>query len=146
MVYLWNPASGMPDFIKTLYLNVLDRHPENQAVVDHWTNKAYSVGLAPTIAGFFESNEYRAKNLSPEDTVGKLYAAILARAPEPDGKAYYVRRLNRQRMSMEDVVRDFLGSAEYRWRVRNGFAPHPGSYGTDPHSGWRFGWDGGSSL
>jgi hypothetical protein len=39
----------MPDFVKTLYQNILDRDLESQAVIDGWTNHAHSNGIAETM-------------------------------------------------------------------------------------------------
>jgi hypothetical protein len=120
----WNRSGGIPDFIRTLYNNILDRHPESEAVIDYYTRYTHSKGLASTIGAFFTSAEYRAKSMSTAATVEKLYISILGRDSEPGGRVYYIRKLNRG-MGLWEAVEEFVGSAEYRQKVQTGTAPHP---------------------
>ncbi|KAJ7302022.1 hypothetical protein DFH08DRAFT_827019 [Mycena albidolilacea] len=55
------------DFIITLYQNILDRDPENQAVIYFHSEVAKDRGLRMAVTGFFTSDEYRAKDLSTRD-------------------------------------------------------------------------------
>ncbi|KAJ7806201.1 hypothetical protein B0H14DRAFT_3768692 [Mycena olivaceomarginata] len=73
------------DFITTLYQNILDREPENQAVIDFHSGVARDHGLRTAVIGFFTSPEYRAKDLSTAETVKKLYRSILGREPDAWG-------------------------------------------------------------
>jgi hypothetical protein len=67
MIAKWNLTGGTPDFIRTVYQNVLDRGAENQEVFDYHTRSAYDNGLATVITGFVSSPEYRSKNLYRRD-------------------------------------------------------------------------------
>ncbi|KAJ7826402.1 hypothetical protein B0H14DRAFT_3722570 [Mycena olivaceomarginata] len=99
MIMHWNPSGRTPDFIRTLYRNVLDRDPESQEVVDLHTRSAYNSGLCTTVGGFFNSIEYRAKSIPTEETVKKLYRSILNREPEGEGADYHARQIARGRTS-----------------------------------------------
>ncbi|KDQ11642.1 hypothetical protein BOTBODRAFT_35093 [Botryobasidium botryosum FD-172 SS1] len=110
------------DFVKTLYRNILDRPAESWAVIAHHTNAVHERGLAAAIFGFFGSPEYRAKNLSTEETVKKLYRSILGREAEAGGLEHHVREINGGR-SLETAVHVFVDSPEYRARARRGLVP-----------------------
>jgi len=124
MIAAWDPHGGIPNFVRTLYQNVLDREAESQEVVNHHTNAAYDSGLAAMITGFFNSPEYRAKNRSTDETVKKLYRSILGREAEAGGLEYHVREINRG-MSMDEAVLAFVNSAEYSQKVQQGLVPTP---------------------
>ena len=63
-IFTWNPAGGIPDFIKTLYQNILGRDPlpEVHSEINYWKNHTLFHGIASTISGFFTSDEFKAKN------------------------------------------------------------------------------------
>ena len=84
-IFTWNPADGMPDFIKTLYQNILSRDPlpEDHPNIDHWMNHTRFHGIASTISSFFTSDEFKAKNFPQGVVVDKLYRSILG--PKADG-------------------------------------------------------------
>lgn len=124
MITQWNPSGGTPDFIRTLYHNILDRNPESQDVVDFHTKVAYNSGLRNAVLGFFSSVEYRAKSLPTEETVKKLYRSILNREPNGEEVAHHVQEIIRGR-SMEEAVRVFVDSPEYNQRVQHRSSLHP---------------------
>jgi hypothetical protein len=107
-----------------LYLNVLDRDPESQEVIDHHTMAVHDCGLAVAIDGFFTSHEYHAKKLSTEVTVKKLYRSILGREPEADGMEHHIQEMSQGR-SVSDAVHVFVDGPEYTQRVQEGLAPSP---------------------
>lgn len=121
----WHPPSGIDGFVRTLYLNVLDREAESQAVVDHHKNIAYRNGIATTIKTFFAALVDRDKPPA-EVIVNKLYRSIMGREAEEGGLKHHVRAINQGR-SIGKVVDDFLGSDEYSLRERQGLVPnrHP---------------------
>lgn len=121
---MWVPSGGIPDFIRTLYQNILDRDPESQTAIDYWIRYTYEHGLASTIGGFFTSREYTARGMSPEATAEKFYIAVLGRQAEPGGREFYVNEI-RTGMSLWKVADDFVGSREYRLNVQAGTAPDP---------------------
>jgi hypothetical protein len=50
---------------------ILERDPENQAVIDCWTSYAHFHGIVTTVGGFFISDEFRAKNVPRDVVVGQ---------------------------------------------------------------------------
>jgi hypothetical protein len=107
-----------------LYQNVLSRDAEDQAAIDNWTNHTHHHGLISTLRGFF-SDEFKAKNLPEEVVVDKLYRSILGReAHGDDEKNVWLCKLRRGD-TMQMIINDFVGSAEYRQKVQNNTAPHP---------------------
>ncbi|KIM87526.1 hypothetical protein PILCRDRAFT_815052 [Piloderma croceum F 1598] len=59
-----HPTCGIQDFVRTLYKNILDRDAESQEVIDEWTQRIHSSGVAHVVGDFFMSPEYRAKSMS----------------------------------------------------------------------------------
>jgi hypothetical protein len=105
-----------------LYKNILDRDAESQEVIDDWTHRIHSSGVAHVIGDFFGSPEYRAKSMSTDATVDKLYLSLLGRSPEPEGKIFWVKELNRG-MPLRDAAEGFVGSREYRQKIQAGTSP-----------------------
>ena len=124
MILLWNHTGGIPDFVRTLYQNILDRDPESQAAINYWMDYTHSHGIALTIGGFFTSNEFKARGLPIEVVVDKLYRAILGCEAEAEGKNYWLDRFRRGD-GMQVIVNDFVGSREYRQKVQDNLVPHP---------------------
>ena len=114
----------MANFIKTLYQNILDRDPENQAVVERWSNTANSVGIAETISSFFLSREFVSRNFTSEVFLDKLYRCILGREADDEGKQHYLDRYSGGD-KIQAIVNELINSAEYRQNVENKLAPHP---------------------
>ncbi len=50
------------------------------------------------------------------DDVRYAYRLLLKRAPDAEGLAYYARRVA-DGMRVDDLIRTFVGSAEYRERI-----------------------------
>lgn len=119
----WNPAGGLPDFVKTLYQNVLDHDPESQAIVDHWANYASLNGIAATVGELFTSNEFKAKNLPLEAVVDKLYRSILGREGNAVENNVLLRRLKTK--DIQTIIYEFVSSPEYRQRAQENLVPPP---------------------
>ena len=117
-IFRWNPADGIPDFVKTLYQNILSRDPENQAVVNHWTNHTRFHGIASTINGFFDA-EFSFKIPSREVVVDKLYHSILGREADPGEKSDCLRRL-RNGDTVQLIINGIVQSADYRAKAQLG--------------------------
>jgi Domain of unknown function (DUF4214) len=113
----------MASFIETLYQNILDRDPENQAVIEGWVNTANSVGIAETTSRFFFSPEFISKKVTNKVFVDKLYRCILGREADDQGKQHYLDLYNGG--NTRDIVNDFINSAEYRQNVEDNITPHP---------------------
>lgn len=114
---------GVNDFAKTLYQNVLSRDPEEGACAG-WGNHTRSHGIASTVKGFFNSEEFQRKRLPHEDIVDKLYRSILGRECRGEERNDQVFRL-RNGIEISVIIDDLVGSDEYRRRVQLGAAPSP---------------------
>ena len=113
----------MPDFVKTLYQNILSRDPHNEGL-SHWTDHTRFFNIASTISGFFTSDGFQAKHLSREDIVDKLYRSILGRECRGDERTDQVIRL-RDGVSICTIINDLVGSVEYREKAQLGAVPSP---------------------
>jgi hypothetical protein len=118
---------GIPDFIRTLYHNILDRSPdraESQFMITHWTKHAVTHDLAATINEFFVSDEFLGKNHSLDAMVHSLYRSILGREPEIEEKNHWLYRL-KQADAMHTIIDHFIASPEYRYKAKIGATPNP---------------------
>ena len=113
----------MPDFVKTLYQNILSRDPDNEGLT-HWTERTRFFPIASTIAGIFTSDEFYAKHFPREVIVDKLYRSILGRECTSDERTDQVVRL-RDGVSICTIVNDLVGSDEYGQKVQLGAVPSP---------------------
>lgn len=120
----WNPDGGNKDFVTTLYHNILGRPPESQQVVDTWAAHMEQNGVASLLKGFFNSEEFKAKNLPPDQVIELLYHAILGRPSDPEGKAFWLNALMNGQ-SLDSIIDAFVNSEEYQNNVRLGLAPNP---------------------
>ena len=105
---------------------MLGRGYENQGVLDHWTNVINGQGPKAAVKGFFTSDEFKGKNLSPEDTIRKLYAAIYQRLPSGAGDdaaiAICAAQL-RQGVPITAIIDNFYVTPEYQQRHATGELP-----------------------
>ena len=100
-------------FVARLYVYVLGRPYEEQGL-QNWSNalrEGRSNG-ARVAYGFFFSDEFRRMNLSDEEFVYRLYRAILDRAPDANGNAFWISRLQAGQPRV-DVFGGFVNSPEF---------------------------------
>ena len=128
-IFTWNPAGGMPHFIKTLYRNILSRDPlpNDHPNIDHWLNRTHFHGIASTISGFFTSDEFKDKDFKfPQEViVDKLYRSVLGREGGWDWKNYWIDRL-RHGDTVQTIVSDCIESEEYKQKTQAGIVPPSG--------------------
>jgi Domain of unknown function (DUF4214) len=124
MIFRWNPAGGLPDFVKTLYQNILDHDPESQAVVDHWANHASFNGIAATVSGLFTSTEFKARNLPLETVVDKLYRSILGCEGDAEEKNFWLGRL-KNGDAIQIIIYELVSSPGYRQKAQDKIVPPP---------------------
>jgi Domain of unknown function (DUF4214) len=65
--------------------------------------------------------------------VDKLYHSILGREGDAEGQKYWLGRLRRSD-TIQVIINDFIGSAEYRQKVVNNVVPHPVFWPSNPSS------------
>lgn len=106
----------MVEFTTRYYSGLMNRVPDAEGL-EYWTR---SMVLGERTAsdltkGFINSPEFRNQNISKDDFVEGLYQIYLGRPSDPEGKAYWVGRLNS--MSQQEkvtVIRGFIHSKEYQ--------------------------------
>ena len=113
----------MPDFVKTLYQNILSRDPDNEGS-SHWTNHTRFFGIASTIGGIFTCDEFQDKHFPHEDIVDKLYRSILGRECRGDERTDQVVRLS-DGVSISTIVKELVGSDEYTQKAQLRAVPLP---------------------
>lgn len=102
-------------FVSLVYQNILGRAPDVNGFA-YWKGRLDSGAMTrgQLMAAFSESPEYRALTYS-DVYVTMTYAAMLRRAPDPAGFAFWVGYLDAGNSGLA-LVDGFLGSAEYRAR------------------------------
>lgn len=105
---------GVRNFVLRMYTKALSREGETLGVED-WTNRINTGTMsAETVAkSFFNSQEFRNRNLSNADYVEVLYQTFMDRASDAAGKQYWINKLN-SGMSRTQVLEGFSRSAEFR--------------------------------
>lgn len=104
---------NVSEFVDRLYSIILDRPAEDTGLAD-WTNRLKSgkATSAEIVFGIAESEEFKNKGLSNAETVERMYMAMLGRASDPEGKQYWIDRLNAG-MTITAIVNGFSCSAEF---------------------------------
>ena len=100
-------------FVERMYTMVLGRTSDPTGM-GYWTTGLLNGQLdgASCALGFFESDEYKAKNKSDEQYVKALYSVILGRNADPNGLTYWMSYLAGG-TSRYYVLAGFVGSDEY---------------------------------
>jgi Astacin (Peptidase family M12A)/Domain of unknown function (DUF4214) len=98
--------------VTSLYRRLLDREPD-QAGLGFWVAQlAAGTPLHDVQIAFLDSAEFKAVHPPADLFVEALYAKVLGRPSDPDGKKHWIDELAAGR-STTDVVRGFLFSQEY---------------------------------
>lgn len=106
---------GATLFVARLYTQALGRSYDVDGLND-WCNRIVSGGWSVTdvsTTGFFESPEFRNKNLNNEEYVKVLYRTFLGREYDAAGLADWVGKLNSGAMDRTQVLKGFSNSPEF---------------------------------
>jgi len=100
-------------FVKRFYTQLLERTPE-EGGYNYWEQKLANKDLsAKDIAKqFFNSQEFKSKNLSDEDFVKTVYKVIMGREADQGGVDYWTQKL-KEGTSRDQVVNEFLNAKEF---------------------------------
>ncbi len=106
--------NGAEEFISRLYRIVLNRNPDEVGLAE-WANALVNgeATAAEAVEGFFDSDEYIAKNKSNEQIVTDCYTAMLDRQPDAAGMAAWVNAMDIG-MTHQAVLSGFVGSNEFK--------------------------------
>ena len=108
-------------FVHELYRCVLDREPDQKGFDDNLnaltSGRISARGLA---RAFYQSPEFKKKNLNNDQYVRQLYKGLLGRYPDTEGYNNWMAWLNRGDGDYRDfVLEQFLNSPEFENRCRN---------------------------
>lgn len=104
---------GIRQFVERQYTKVLNRAGEKEGIA-FWTEEIIYGRQTPEEVGklFFQSEEFLARNLNDADYVEVLYETFLGRASEPEGKNFWMQKLEAG-MSRSAVLEGFSQSQEF---------------------------------
>ena len=107
-------SPNVRQFIERLYDDALDRDGEVNGV-DYWTKKiADGNGTPQTVAkSFFQSQEFKNRDLSNSEYVEALYETYLGRSSDPEGKQHWMTKLDSGALTRDELLDRFGGSAEF---------------------------------
>jgi predicted outer membrane repeat protein len=112
-IFCYIANTDVYNFVRRLYYLCLEREPEWTGCAT-WSKRLTSGERNGAMAayGFFLSAEMTRRNLSNAEYVEVLYRALMDRAPDSNGKAYWVDLLDNG-VSRAGVFRGFAESAEF---------------------------------
>ncbi|NPA81572.1 MAG: DUF4214 domain-containing protein [Epsilonproteobacteria bacterium] len=101
-------------FIERFYNIVLGRRAD-RAGLDYWNNELRTKAKsAKDIAlGFFNSKEFKNRNLNDEDFLTVVYRTLMNREPDKDGLEFWKKKL-KEGAGRDYVVKAFLDSPEFK--------------------------------
>ncbi len=100
-------------FINFLYLNILEREPDSEGI-KYWRERLLEGKreAKEVVRFFFESDEFKSKNLSNEEFLKIIYRTIFQREPDKEGASYWLSKLSKG-AKREDVINYFIESKEF---------------------------------
>ncbi len=103
----------LTEFVNRLYATLLDRAGE-EAGLNDWCSSLLLKSKTPkqVAYGFVFSNEMISKNYSNADFTEHMYIAFLGRASDPNGKAYWINRMNNG-LTRQQLFDGFADSNEF---------------------------------
>ncbi|XLZ71351.1 DUF4214 domain-containing protein [Massilia sp. SR12] len=108
-------VNGVGGQVYRLYQAAFDRKPDLQGV-GYWMAAAEKgIGLMDIAAGFINSDEFRklyGTNPGNGELIDRFYQNVLHRAPDADGRAYWLDVLDRKLVPLNVVLVGFSESAE----------------------------------
>ncbi len=118
---------GAAGFVERLYVVALGR-PSEANGKSYWISQIRSGKQtgADCARSFLFSEEFKNRNLTPEQFLDVLYLALFDRTPEKDGKLYWNNEIRNGRVSRKKVVECFLNTTEW-CNVCAGYGVRPGA-------------------
>lgn len=100
-------------FVNRLYKNVLERKAEVNGL-EYWAKALLRDGKtgAELVKSFFDSKEFKNKNLTNEKLIRLMYKTILDREPDAGGLKYWMNKMNSGTVA-EDILVGFVSSVEF---------------------------------
>ena len=109
-----DPKSQILDFVKRIYIYVLDREPEEEGAA-FWSEELYAFHRtgAEVAQGFIFSEEFENRKTSDTEFVTILYKTFFGRDPEEDGMNFWLNQLSSGTMDRVTVANGFIYSQEW---------------------------------
>ena len=105
---------GIYAFVERLYQKVLGRSAD-EAGLQYWTRPIIRKVLMPkevATRGFFESQEFKNKNLNNEQYIRVLYRTFLEREADASGLQYWLSKMN-SGVDKKEILNGFADSKEF---------------------------------
>lgn len=135
------------NFTQRLYTDVMERAADKDGM-DYWTLIMGTFQMSPVEVAneFFESDEFKAKNLNDDSYIEVLYNTCMGRKSDEAGKANWKDKLNKNESTRKDVRDFFLTCDEFKAiMATSGVVEHPmvtiaktqlGQEGGEPYWRW----------
>ncbi len=124
-------AGGVEGFVKRMYEKALGREAE-EGGLKYWTEELKEGRKTAVFVAefFFDSPEFKSKNLSDEEFLKRVYETIMDREPDKEGYEYWLERLKLKDVTRSEVVDMFVDAPEFKEIARrygikaNDLPPH----------------------
>ena len=109
-----DPKVQIMDFVKRIYIYVLDREPEEEGAA-YWSEELWAFRRtgAEVAQGFIFSDEFVNRNTTDKEFVTILYKTFFGRDPEDDGINFWLGQLKSGTMDRVTVANGFIYSQEW---------------------------------
>ena len=113
-------SPNLTAFVSRMYTKALGRQYEVDGL-NTWTDRVLSgeFTLDAMAHGFIFSDELNKKELSDEEFVDTLYATFFDRAPDAEGRANWLGKLESGECTRVNVLDGFLGAEEFANLVKS---------------------------
>ncbi len=115
----YNENDKLKAFIIRLYNFVLEREGDGKGV-NYWLNALNNgeKSIEEAVLGFFNSQEFKDKNLNDEEFIKIVYKAILDREADENGLRFWVKKLQ-DGVSRTEIIKSFLKQPEFQKVVKS---------------------------
>ncbi len=106
---------GVEGFVKRMYVKALGREAE-EGGLKYWSEELREGRKTAVYVArfFFDSPEFKSKNLSNEEFLNRVYQTIMDRDPDKEGYEYWLGRLNADEVTRSEVVDMFVDAPEFK--------------------------------
>ncbi len=109
-----NVTDTKKEFIQKYYRDILNREGSSEEVT-YWEKELSEkkISALDLAEFFFNSEEFKSKNISDEEFIEKVYRVMLNREADEEGKNYWLKRLQEGSTSKTLIVYEFGFSKEF---------------------------------
>jgi lysophospholipase L1-like esterase len=99
-------------FVLQFYHHILGREPHEEPL-NRWKEYLQIGSVASAVISFFDSQEYKNREVDNEEFINILYKAILGRDADIEGFEYWVNELDSGIANRDNILEIFLNSSEF---------------------------------